>query len=185
MFKVLKAIEETALSLGVMAVALLAIINVASRTFFGESLSAAEELIQFLMIMITFIGTSYAASQGRHIRMSAFYDMLSMRGRRVMMIITSFVTGSLLWTLAFFAVSYAHTLSVLGTKSPVLGVAYTYIYWLAPIGLFMAGLQYFMTFTRNCSSSEVYFSYTRKDLLLKELGAVEAARVDEKTGKDN
>lgn len=178
-FKILESIEKSALSFGVMLVALLSIINVGSRTFFGESLAAAEEMTQFLMIMITFIGTSYAASQGRHIRMSAFYDMLSAKGRRNMMIFTSFVTGSLLWFLTYFAVSYAHTLKVLGTKSPVLGVPYTLVYWLAPIGLFMAGLQYFMTFVRNCNSADPYFSYTKKDQLLKE------APAEAQTAKEN
>lgn len=178
-FKALKLIEETTLSVGVVAVALLSIINVISRTFFGQSLSAAEELTQFLIIMITFVGASYGASQARHIRMSAFYDILSRKGRKFMMLLTSLVTGSLLWTLTYFAVSYANTLEVLGTKSPVLGVPYAYVYWLAPIGLFMAGLQYFMTFIKNCANKDVFLSFTREDLLLKELPAEAEAGKEE------
>jgi hypothetical protein len=53
--------------------------NVIGRFVFGRSLYFAEEVNQFLIILITFAGIGYAARNGRHIRMSAFYDMLPPR----------------------------------------------------------------------------------------------------------
>ena len=67
-------VEEFILSGGILVIAALTIANVFCRTFFGFSLAFAEEVSQFLIVLITFVGLSYGASQGRHIRMTAIYD---------------------------------------------------------------------------------------------------------------
>ena len=69
-------VEEAILSGGILVIAFLTIANVFCRTFLGFSLAFAEEVSQFLIILVTFVGLSYGAAQGRHIRMTALYDEL-------------------------------------------------------------------------------------------------------------
>lgn len=66
----------------VITMAVILIGNVFSRQLFNNSWKFAEEVGQFLVVIITFIGTSYAARKGKHIRMSALYDILPEKGKR-------------------------------------------------------------------------------------------------------
>ena len=163
LFKILRKIEEFLISTSVMIVALLTVVNVFTRTFLGESLTFAEELTQFLMILITFVGTSYAAGCARHIRMSAIYDMFGLKGRKALLLLTSSVTCLLMFALTYYAISYAGTLKTLATESPVLGVPYFYVYSVVPVGFFLTGVQYAMTFYKNLTSASVYLSYVDED----------------------
>lgn len=130
--------------------------NVVARNLTGESLAFAEELNQFLIVMVCFVGLSYAAGKGRHIRMTAISDLLPDGARRILMIFVTSTTAALLFTLCWYAFHYA-----LGVdrRSPVLDVPYSWVYMIAPIGLGLGGLQYALAAWRNLSSSEVYIAY--------------------------
>ncbi|MDZ7671550.1 MAG: hypothetical protein U5K53_01720 [Halanaerobiales bacterium] len=51
----IKIFEEYILAYGVMAMASLTIVNVISRNFFGQGLSFATEINEFLIVIITFL----------------------------------------------------------------------------------------------------------------------------------
>jgi TRAP-type C4-dicarboxylate transport system permease small subunit len=129
----------------------------------GFSLAFAEELSQFLIIAVTFVGLSYAAGRGRHIRMTALCDQLPRRWRRRLMILISASTCLLLLVLAGFALHYVGTVCFLGTVSPVLQVPLFLIYAIVPVGLLLAAMQYALTAWRNATSGDVYLSYDRRD----------------------
>ena len=145
---------------GILVIALLTIANVFCRTFLGFSVAFAEEVSQFLIVMVTFVGLSYGASQGRHIRMTALYDELPDGPKRVLTIFICFSTSALLFFLAGYAVSYCFTVGTLGTVSPVLQIPLAWVYLSAPLGLTLAALQYLLSGIKNCTSKETYLSYT-------------------------
>lgn len=159
-FLVIQKLEAAVLATSMIAIALITIINVFARNALGESIAAAEELNQFLIILVCFVGLSYGASQGRHIRMTALYDQLGRRARKVMMVVISGTTSALMFTLAWYAMRYA--LSV-DRVSPVLGVPLWWVYLAAPLGLFLGGVQYLLTLGRNLTSWEAFISYDHVD----------------------
>lgn len=162
-FRLIQKFEEWLLAFAIIAIALLTIANVISRTALGTSLAFAEELTQFLMIFATFIGLGYAAAKGRHIRMTALYDQLSLRRRKAVMIGVAAVTALLLFVLAGYSAVYISTVRALGTVSPVLEVPFWLVYLSVPLGLVLAGIQYALTVVRNLTEPDVYLSFEQKD----------------------
>jgi len=161
--KQIQTLEEWLLSASVLGIALLAICNVVARSVFDHSLAFAEELSQFLIIIVCFVGLSYAASKGRHIRMTALYDQLSPRWRKVFMVAIAASTSALLFALGCYACRYVHTVYQLGSIYPVLRVPSWIVYLAAPVGLFLASIQYALAVVKNLTARDVYLSFERKD----------------------
>jgi len=159
LFRGMTLIEEFILSGGILLIAALTIANVFCRIFLGFSLAFAEEVSQFLIVLLTFVGLSYGAAQGRHIRMTALYDEIPLKPRRLLTIFICFTTSALLAFLAWFAGSYTITVATLGTVSPVLQMPLSWVWLSAPLGLSLASLQYLLAGIRNITSQEIYLAY--------------------------
>jgi len=86
-------IESFALAAGVLLMAVNTMTNVVGRFVFQYSIFFSGELNRILIILITFAGISYAARQGRHIRMSAIYDTLPVGPRKALMIVITLITA--------------------------------------------------------------------------------------------
>jgi len=92
--EVIARFEAVVLAVGVLIMATVSVANVIGRFIFGESLFFTEELNQFLIVLITFVGLGYAARKGRHIRMSAIYDSLPDIWRKVLMVAIALITAA-------------------------------------------------------------------------------------------
>ena len=103
---VIAKLEEFIMATGVILMAVNTIANVISRFIFNHSIIFAEELNSVFILLVTFAGVGYAARHGRHIRMSAIYDSLSDRKRKLMMILITAVTAVCMLFLAYFSVTY-------------------------------------------------------------------------------
>lgn len=156
-------VEEAILSCSVLAVAILTIANVLSRSLLNTSLAATEELCQFLMVIITFVGLSYAVSRARHIRMTALYDVFGYRTRQTLAVIICGTSAILMFFLAYLAFRYAMVVRTLGSVSPALQVPLYMIYLTAPLGLALAGTRYAFTMVRNLMEPGLYLSFTIRD----------------------
>jgi len=163
LFAAIQWIEAFVIGWSIICIAVLTIGNVFCRAVFQHSLSFTEELSQFFMIVVTFVGLSYAASRGRHIRMTAIYDQFSRRWRKLMMIVTSATTAVLILILAWYSFEYIGAVRFLESVSPVLQAPLYLIYSLVPIGLIFAAIQYALTAVRNLVSPDVYVSFDVKD----------------------
>lgn len=167
----LQRIEEWILAAAVMVIAGLTITNVICRSVFGFSLAVTEEVSQFCMIVLCFVGLSYAASRGRHIRMTAIYDQLSYRCRKTLMVFITTSTALLMFTLAYYAGRYVHAVFELGGVYPALRIPFYFVYAIAPIGLSLAGIQYSLAALRNLTSPGIYVAFDvldRDELLIQE-----------------
>lgn len=114
--------------------------NVVTRYLFKYSIVWAEELSQFLMVWIVFLGAGLAFREGRHVAVEFFLDRMPARLRGL-------VRHGIFWGLAAFLVM----LAVLGARyaqfaieqeTPVLNISYAIPYACIPVGacLFLAHL---------------------------------------------
>lgn len=157
-------LEEFCLAWGILGIALLTIANVLLRSTLGGSLLFAEEVSRFLIVFVTFVGIGYAASKGRHIRMTALYDALPERARKALMLFITAGTSALLFALTWLALRYVlGTVRELGTVSPVLRVPRYLVYLSAPLGFFLGGVQYLLAFIKNLTAPGVYVSFEKRD----------------------
>ncbi len=151
-------IESVLLAIGVLLMAANTISNVVGRFVFQSSIFFSEELNRILIILITFAGISYAARQGRHIRMSAIFDALPPKVRKVMMVAISLVTAVFMLGLAWYSLQYILTQASRGRVLPSLQIPVWIILIWVPVGFFMTGLQYLLTAIKNLIEKDIYLS---------------------------
>ncbi len=151
-------VESVLLALGVLLMAANTVANVIGRYLFQSSLFFSEELNRVLIVVITFAGISYAARQGRHIRMSAVYDALPVRGRKILMIAIAVITAAFMFGLAWYSFEYTMTQASRGRVLPALQIPVWATLVIVPVGFFMTGLQYALTAVKNLIEKDVYLS---------------------------
>ncbi|MGB0866281.1 MAG: TRAP transporter small permease, partial [Granulosicoccaceae bacterium] len=132
--------------------------NAIGRYYFNRSIFFAEELNQFLIVVVTFVGFAYAVRQGRNIRMTAVYDALGDRTRKLMATAIALSTGLLMLYLAYISYFYVLELKDLNRLSPALQFPMYIVYSIIPIGLAMAGIQYLAGFWMNLQHPEIFTS---------------------------
>jgi TRAP-type C4-dicarboxylate transport system permease small subunit len=138
----LEKLEAFILAGSIMLMALNSVGNVFGRYLFNQSLYFSEELNQFLIIFVTFIGCSYAARQNRHISMSAFVEQLTGKPAAASMLLINLLTAILLLWLTWASIGYVQSAARIGRASSALQVPLHYIYLMIPLGLGMSGLQF-------------------------------------------
>jgi len=156
-------VEAVVLAVGVLLMAAMSVGNIFGRFLFGQSIYFAEEVNQFLIILITFIGIGYAARMGRHIRMSAIYDALPDAGRKVMMIVIALVTAAAMFVLAYYSFVYVASVYATGRVSASLRIPIFITQIWVPFGFVVTGIQYIMTAVVNLTKPEVYLSSSMVD----------------------
>ena len=155
---VISRFEAVVLGVGVLIMATVSVANVIGRFAFGESLFFVEELNQFLIVLITFVGIGYAARKGRHIRMSAIYDSLPDCWRKALMVTIALATAAAMFVLAYYAYIYVDKVAATGRVAPSLRVPiYLTLLWV-PVGFAITGIQYLLTAVVNLLRRDVYLS---------------------------
>ncbi len=160
--RLLRKFEEFIIAYGVLGMGALTILNVISRNFFNHGLSFAQEINEFLIVFITFLGTSYAARNGRHIRMSALYDILNKKAKKFLTYIMTFGTSAILFYMTYLSYQYVVRVYLYQRLSPVLRVPLYLIWMWVPIGLLLAAIQYGLAFFKNVVEEDVWISYEEK-----------------------
>lgn len=154
----LSKVEAVILAAGVILMATNTCVNVIARFIFQEGLFVSGEINRILIIMITFAGIGYAARHGRHIRMSAFYDTLPPKSRKVLMIFIAGFTSAIMFFLCYFSIEYIYTVYQRGRILPATGFPVWVIYVWVPLGFAITGIQYALTVVKNITSEDVYLS---------------------------
>ncbi|WP_296055497.1 TRAP transporter small permease [uncultured Amphritea sp.] len=140
------------------------IANVFGRYLFSQSIYFTEELNEFLIITITFMGLGYVTRKGRHIRMSAFYDILPLYPKKILMIIIASSTAAVMFLLTWYAAEYVMKIAHRGRVTPALQLPLYLTYLWVVIGFMLTGIQYLLTAIKNISpGDDVYISFTTVD----------------------
>ncbi|MCA1794571.1 MAG: TRAP transporter small permease [Desulfotignum sp.] len=159
----LSRFEGVMLALGVIAMTVNTIAAVISRYVFNSAITFTDELNMIFIVVVTFAGLSYAARNGRHIRMSAIYDAMPAKIRKALMIGMTSITSAFMFFLSFYSVNYIVEVYQSGRILPALGLPVFYIYLWVPIGFVVTGLQYAFTMVKNLTESDIFLSTTVKD----------------------
>ena len=162
-------LEEFIMATGIILMAINTIINVISRFIFNHSIIFAEELNSTFILLVTFAGIGYAARHGRHIRMSAIYDHLPDKARKILMTVIVAVTAFFMLFLAYYSVQYIFHVYSKGRVMPALGVPVYIIYLWVPVGFFITGVQYALTTVKNIRKKEIYLSTNLKEHEAQEI----------------
>ncbi len=150
--------EGFVLASGVILMAINTMAGAISRFVFNDAIIVTDELNMFFIVMITFAGISYAAREGRHIRMSAIYDALPVKIRKIFIIVISAITAFFMFFLCYYSVVYIVDIYESGRILPALEVPVYLVYLWVPVGFFVTGIQYIFTVIKNFTDSNVYLS---------------------------
>jgi len=170
-------IESFILATSIGLLAVLLIVNVIARNA-RQSIYFADELSKLLIIFTTFIGTSYAARKARHIRMGAIIELLPKKVEKVVVIFVSLISAVTMFILAIYAFRYMEQLRVRGTKTPALGNPYWLYIIIAPVGLFLASIQFFRTVIKNFVEKDVWLSPEQQSEFEEEEAMMDKIRAE-------
>ena len=154
--KAVLKLEDFLLGYIIVFMAILLVLNVFFRSVLNNSLSFAEELGGFLMVIVTFWGISTAARFSKHINMNAIVDNVPKKIRKAMMVIVSGFTAVVMFYMTSVFVRYAMDNLKVGRVSTALEWPMWVIQSLVAIGVFLTAVQYLVCFIRNLTTSDVY-----------------------------
>ena len=149
--------EVAVLSLGVAALAILLIANVIARSFF-QSIYFAEEVAKFLVILVSFVGVSYAARKARHIRMGAFLDLMPTGMEKIFIFAISAVNATVMLIMAYYSYVYMAQMKLMGQMTTALQVPFWTFFIIVPIGFAAAGIHYIRTIIKNIIEKDTWLS---------------------------
>lgn len=163
--RVIGKVEALVLIIGILLMAANTIANVVGRYAFSQSLYFSEELNACLIVAITFFGLGHVTRKGQHIRMSALYDLLSPRVRKLAMIFIAALTSLVMFLLAWYALEYVEKVASRGRVTPSLQVPLYLTYIWVVAGFAITGIQYLLTVIKNLDFADqrVYLSFSVVD----------------------
>ena len=123
---------------------------------FKQGIYAMEEIGQYCIFSITFIGLSYAVTTGKHINMLGLFDMLPKKIQKADAFLISAVTGITMGILTVISFQYVSTLKMMGKVSINLHVPTWIVVAVIGCGFLFATIQYILVFIRNLQSKDVY-----------------------------
>lgn len=162
--QILLFLEKFVLRVSIISASVMLITNVIGRKVFNHSLTFSEEVGGFFILATTFIGIGYGARIGRHIRMSAVFDLLPSRFQKITIIIINGFTSIILFLLTYYAYGYFLKVKKLGIVTPALQYPrYIFIAFVVA-GFFIGGVEYLKNTIINFKDDQVYISTHKKQV---------------------
>jgi len=106
--------------------------NVVTRYLFNNSIIWAEELSQYLMVWIAFLGAGLALREGRHVAVEMLQDKLPQRFRRNVRGVVAILMAAMFLTVAILGFRFAHF--AMEQETPVMNISLAIPYLCVPIG---------------------------------------------------
>ena len=154
--RLMAKVEEVLLAMGILLMSALLIVNVLLRTTIGSSITFSEEVGQMLLTVVTFIGLSYVARHGKHIRMSILYDLAGPKLRKFLSVTVSLITSLTLYWLTWIAYNYMTAIKMSNRVTPALGIPVWLVTAVVVLGFFSAATQYAHIFYLNLVNKESF-----------------------------
>nr|WP_221301898.1 TRAP transporter small permease [Texcoconibacillus texcoconensis] len=159
----LHTLEKWILSWSILIISFIIIGNVLSRELTGSSWQGTFEISRLALIIVTFFGISYAARKGRHITMSALFDLAPKKVKKVLAISNPIITAIILFILAYYAYDYMMWVYDMGRTTSQLQFPFWIMVLFVPIGLALGGIQFLRNAWVNIVNEEVYLAEDKKD----------------------
>ena len=123
---------------------LLVFMNVVSRYIFNHSFIWAEELSQYLMVWVAFLGAGLALREGRHVAIEMLQDRLPSTARRVMRHLVALLLIVFMGILTVLGFQFAHF--AWDQETPVLNIPQGIPYLAVPIGALLLVIYLFFLY---------------------------------------
>lgn len=156
-------IQELFLAACVITMSVILIGNFIARAVFHSSWSFSEEVGKFVIIFVTFVGTTIAARYGEHITMTAFIDRLKPNVKLKVIALTNLLTAALFGLLCFYAVNYVSYTKMISFTSPALRFPMYIIYLSLPISFFLSAVEYLKHFYANLKGKYLFENLNKKE----------------------
>ncbi len=146
--------------------ATLVFVNVITRYVFNFSIIWAEEVSQYLMIWIAYLGAGLALREGRHVALELLHDCLPVAlGRKVRMVVGGLVVA-FLGTVTVLGFQFA--VFVWSQETPVLNISLGIPSLAIPIGTLLFAVHFVLMF-RNYADRRYAPGYILEDLSGEEV----------------
>lgn len=147
----LKKIEALVLGFSIIAITGVMIFNVIMRYIFNSSWTPTEEVCLILIILVTFIGSSYAAKRGNHLFASILFDIpsINFRVKKIIAIFIALVNTGLSIVIVYLGGKYVISNYLSARFTPALGIPFYLFYWVVPLGFLSIGIQNVRVIQKN------------------------------------
>ncbi len=143
LFKNLDRIEDFFIGMTLLFVTFLIFVNVITRYFFGYSFKFAEELTSYLLIWVTFIGSSVCVRMNKHVGIDALLLKCSTKIKWILQLIILIISFLFSILLLFYGWKITYSVVVSKQLSPAMMMPMYQIYIALPIGGFLMSIRYF------------------------------------------
>jgi len=123
---------------------LLVFMNVVSRYIFNHSIIWAEEVSQYLMVWVAFLGAGLALRQGRHVAVEMLQDRLPPTARRMTRHLVALLLIVFMGILTVLGFRFAHF--AWDQETPVLNIPQGIPYLAVPIGALLLVMHFFFLY---------------------------------------
>jgi TRAP-type C4-dicarboxylate transport system permease small subunit len=123
---------------------LLVFMNVVSRYIFNHSIIWAEEVSQYLMVWVAFLGAGLALRQGRHVAIEMLQDRLPSKARRMTRHLVALLLILFMGILIVLGFQFVHF--AWDQETPVLNIPQGIPYLAVPIGALLLMIQLFFLY---------------------------------------
>lgn len=131
----------------------LVFLQVIMRYVFQNSLSWSEELARYLYVWQTWIGVSYAARNGSHLRITMIKDRLSAKGQKMLELFVTVVWVGFAIFVIVQGMSAVITITTFGQKSSALMIPMQICYYSIPVGMGLMIIRLLQHAWKNLRSS--------------------------------
>ena len=138
----LDKIEEFIVGFSLLASTLLITINVILRFFFGAGISWNDELVRYLIIVLTFVGSAVCVRTGKHIAIDLLSGRLKGNKRNYLMLFINIVGLIFMLSVAIFSIKMIQNNVKFPQLSPALQIPMWIPYLSIPIGFGLASIRY-------------------------------------------
>lgn len=119
----------------------LVFMQVIMRYVFKNSLSWSEELARYLFLWQIWLGASYAAKEGRHLRIEMIKNLFQGRARLLFECFSASIWFGFCIFLAWKGTELTHMIFTRGQLSPAMQIPIAYAYASVPVGSAMMALR--------------------------------------------
>lgn len=144
MIKILDRMEDVFCVVAFFLATILLFINVVLR-FFGHGTTWSEELIRYLIIWLTFIGSSICMRKNEHVGVDLLPEFLPDFWKKILSIIVNIIAVIFLLFVTKYSIDLVAFSARTGQISPSLGIPISTVYWTLPIGFILMTFRYLVS----------------------------------------
>ncbi len=136
-YKIWDHFEEFLLIYSLMVSVALVFLQVVMRRVFNNSLYWSEELARYLYVWQTWLGVSYAARNGTHLRITMLKDRLPAGMQKILELFVTLVWLGFGIFVIYQGMGVVGTIAGFGQKSSALKIPMQFCYASIPVGMFV------------------------------------------------